>query len=117
MKKEIENIKEIQEELFNEAENYRKNGKIIEALSSYVEFLNTGNKIEDYYKFDEVYWGMYLTCYPISKKCNNPTYLIEDFYNCALKYAPSEKKEEYKKIYEENLKSFNQEISIDDKRD
>lgn len=111
-------LKQQQEEFFKEAENYRKNDKIIEALASYMEFLNIGKKIEDYYKFDEAYWGMYLTYYSLSKKCNNPNYLIEDFYNCALDYAPSkEKKEEYKKIYEENLKSFKQEISINDKRD
>lgn len=116
MKEKI-NLKQQQEEFFNKAENYRKNGKIIEALSNYREFLNIGVKIEDYYKFDEAYWGMYLTCYPLSKKCNNPHYLIEDFYNVFLKYATKKKQKEYEKIYEENLKSFNQEISINDKRD
>ena len=101
-------IEQQQEEFFKEAENYRKNDKTIEALASYMEFLNIGKKIEDYYKFDEAYWGMYLAYYSLSKKCNNPNYLIEDFYNLALKYASSEKQEKYKKVYEENLKSFNQ---------
>ena len=54
---------------------------------------------------------MYLTWYNHCLLCKNWNTLVEDLYNVALVYAPSEKQEEYKKIYNKNLKIFNQEIS------
>lgn len=107
----IIDLKQKREELLKEAENYRENGEIAKALSSYNEFLNIGERVKDTSRHHEGYWGMYLTYYNHSKQCKNWSSLIEDLYNLALIYAPSEKQEEYKKIYNENLKSFNQEIS------
>lgn len=107
----IIDLKEKQEELLKQAKIYRENGEITKALSSYNEFLDIGERVKDYSRQHEAYWGMYLTWYIHSKQCKDWSTVIEDFYYLALVNAPSEKQEEYKKVYEENLKSFNQEIS------
>ena len=99
------------ERLLKEAEIYRENGEIAKALSNYNEFLNIGERFKDYSRHHEGYWGMYLTWYNHCLLCKNWNTLVEDLYNVALVYAPSEKQEEYKKIYNKNLKIFNQEIS------
>ena len=107
----IIDLNQRQEALLKEAENYRENGEIAKALSSYNDFLNIGERAKDYSRHHEGYWGMSLTWYNHCLKCKDWSSLVDDLYNMALVYAPSEKQEEYKKIYNENLKSFNQEIS------
>ena len=107
----IIDLRKKQEELLKEAENYRENGEIANALSSYNDFLNIGERVKDYSRQHEGYWGMYLTWYTHSKQCKKWSSLVDDLYNRAILYAPNEKQEEYKNIYKENQKSFNQEIS------
>lgn len=107
----IIDLKQEADTIFKEAENYRENGEIAKALSSYNEFLNIMERVKDYTRLHEGYWGMCLTWYLHSKKSKNWSTLVDDLYNMALVYATSEKQEEYKNIYEENLKIFNQEIS------
>lgn len=108
---EITDLKKKRDAFFREAEEFSKTGAIVEALSKYNAVLNLGERIEDYSRHHEVYWGMCLVWYNHCLLCKSWSYLVDNFYNMALVYAPSEKQEEYKKIYNENLKSFNQEIS------
>ncbi len=105
------NIKNKLDEIFNKAENFRKDGEIAKALSSYNEFLNVGEMVNDCSRHHEAYWGMCLTWYLHSRNCNKWHTLIEYLYDMTMVYAPIEKKEEYSKFYNDNMLHFKEEVT------
>lgn len=103
---EIEDLKVKSENLFKEAENYRKNGILDKAIYSYDEFLKIRDRVKDYSRHYDAYLGMYLTWSSHLKWCIE---VLDDISKMLLTFAPKEA--EYKDIWVNNLKEEQQKVS------
>lgn len=101
---EITDLKKKREKLFKEAEEFRKKGIMDKAISKYDEFLKIGERVKDYSRHYDAYFGMYLTWTTYLVWCINA---LEDISNMVLFYAP---KEEYKDNWVNN-KEYQEEVS------
>ncbi len=111
---EIENLKLIRDRLLKEAESLRKNNEFLKALKAYTESINIGEKIQDFSRYHEAYWGMCLTLYLELKQCKHMKWntSIEKFYDLAMRCdAPCEVQEKYSKFYYENILYLKEEVS------
>lgn len=108
-----EDLKQERDNLLMEAENLRKNDEFPKALNAYSESINIGEKIQDFSRHHEAYWGMCLTSYLDMKKCKNKKWniSIDEFYCQAMNYAPCEVQEKYSKFYYENILYLKDELS------
>lgn len=104
--KEIEDLKVKRENLFKEAENYRKNGAMDKAISNYDEFLEIGERVKDYSRHYDGYLGMYLAWANHIKWCLD---VLNDLCDMVLLYAPDEA--EYKDIWVNNFDEDKKEVS------
>lgn len=104
--KEIEDLKVKRENLFKEAENYRKNGVLDKAISNYDEFLKIGERVKDYSRHYDGYLGMYLAWASHLKWCIE---ILEEMSKMVLMYAPKEA--EYKDIWVNNFDEDKKEVS------
>ncbi len=102
----IEDLGEKRRKLFKEAEKYRKNGIIDKAISNYDEFLKIGERVNDYSRHYDGYFGMYLTWASYLKWCID---VLDDISKNVLMYAPKEA--EYKDIWVNNFDEDKKEVS------
>lgn len=103
---EIEDLKLKRRKLFEEAENYRKNGKFDEAITRYDEFLEIGERVKDYSRHYDGYLGMYLA-WANCVKCGID--VLNDLCDMVLLYAPDEA--DNKDVWVNNFDEDKKEVS------
>ena len=87
--------KEIKD-LFIKAENYRNEGKFLEAISCYDRILFHDEGICN----PDVYLGIFLTWYKYCQSINaNNSEFLYELYDITYRYLPEERKQEFEKFY------------------